>query len=90
MGKGNETTCEKKVDKMTECISLAGLKKLSQMKKDELPENWKILVLRYLQHKENWINNSKKISEYNIENLISAIDLARKLGVLWSVKRLKA
>ena len=74
---------------MTECISLAGLKKLSKMDKDDLPKNWKVLVLNYLKHKQDWLNSGKKIGEYNIDTFVSAIDIARKLGVLWTVKRLK-
>lgn len=75
---------------MSEIISLKGLKLLSEMDKNNLPSSWKILILNYLQHKESWINSGKKIGEYNTDTFVSAIDIARKMGILWSVKRLRA
>ena len=87
MGKTNEITCEKEVDKMNEAISLKGLKILSEMRESERPKNWKELTINYLQHKEDWINfHTEREQTHNIDTFIEAIKLSEKLGILWRIK----
>lgn len=70
-----------------ECISLVGLRKLSVMKETERPKNWKVLVLNYLENKENFINShSERNQDHNIDVFTESVELARKMGILWKIR----
>ena len=80
---------------MSEVMSLYGLRKLSLMKPSERPKNYKTLVLNYLQYKQDWINAvarvgqlDQKIAKHNIDVFIEAVNLSRKLGVIWKMMNL--
>lgn len=71
----------------SECISLIGLRKLGGMKESERPKNWKILVINYLENKENFINShSERNQDHNIDTFTEAVELARKMGILWKIR----
>jgi hypothetical protein len=73
---------------MGEVISLSGLKKLASMNKKDRPENYKSLVMNYLQYKQDWINSHDKCRKHNIDVFIEAVNLARKVDVVWKMTKL--
>lgn len=71
---------------MKECISLKGLRILSKMDKNSLPENWKVLVMNYLQSKEDFMNNSIRKNDFDLGVFAEAVKLAQDMGILWKIR----
>lgn len=73
---------------MSEAISLKGLRLLSEMEESKRPEDWKVLVINYLQHKEDWINSNPdhKEDSYNLGVFIEALKMTDKMGIVWKVR----
>lgn len=69
---------------MDEVISLDGLRKLASMEKK--PESFRVMVLNYLKHKEDWINSGKCIDGFAVEKFVEALRIAERLGITWKIK----
>lgn len=70
---------------MSEIITLYGLRKLASMK--VRPENYKEMVLNYLQHKQDWINSGHS-TPHNVDVFIEAVNIARRIDVIWKITKL--
>jgi hypothetical protein len=63
-------------------VSLCGLKRLVETGKR--PDGYKVLVMNYLQRKQEFINSAKKA---DVDSFVEAVKLAKKIGVVWKVMK---
>ena len=79
-----------------EVITFEGVRELWEKKRkgEELPENWKELLLKYITHKEKILKKWKKkfgvmseIFEENYQLYMHACLIAKRLGVTWPMKK---
>jgi hypothetical protein len=73
---------------MNEIITLKELKGFVKLKKKNLPENWRVLVVNYLSHKQDLILRLRSLNRETFEQelgLVEAVHLAKRLGIVWQV-----
>jgi hypothetical protein len=71
----------------SEIITLDGLRELVRLMKysQGISSHSKILILHYLKTKEDWLNSGKSKDPDVVSKFITALNLARRLGVQWIV-----
>jgi len=72
----------------SEVLTFAGLRKLEEMKLagEEFPENWKALVLKYIERRQQVYERKKEDLESEKMQCKEALKICRKLGIILTFK----